>query len=156
MILWFAGLSAVIVWAVFRDPRIDFRFVAAGALVPLAVDAPWGEARYGHTLVAAVGTLVVVVLVTLGRRPIRSRLVMVPVGMLLHLVLGGLFSDPEILWWPLRGADFPDRDLVPGAGVVALREAAGLAAVAWFTARFGLGDRERRRDFLRSGQVQGS
>lgn len=154
MILWFVGPSCLAVWAVFRDPRLDFRFVAAGALLPDAVDAVAGKPEYGHTLVVAAGTLLLVVAATSGRRTARARLVMIPVGMLLHLILAGAFSRPDVFWWPSKGLGFPAGDLVPSAGGIAWRETVGLASCAWFAWRFGLTDRARLRRFVRSGRVE--
>lgn len=153
MVLWYLGLGAVTLWVVFRDPRIDFRVLALGLLSPALIDAAWGEARYAHTLLAPVAALFLVVALTAGRRPARPRLLMVPIGMLLHLVFDGMWTSPEIFWWPALGTDFPQRDLVPGATGLVLREIAGLAALAWFVQRFGLLDPERRRRFVRTGQV---
>lgn len=154
MVLYFVALSSIAVWVVFRDPRVDFRFVAAGSLVPLLVDAPVGERAVGHTLLLAAGALALAVVVTAGRRPARARLVMLPVGMLVHLLLDGVFGDPETLWWPFLGTGFPGEGLVPSPGAVALREGAGLAGAWWFARRFGLGDAARRRRFLRAGRVE--
>ena len=54
MLLWFAGLSFVMVWNVFRDPAIDYRLVMVGALLPDVVDAPFGGPRVMHSVTAAV------------------------------------------------------------------------------------------------------
>lgn len=153
MVLWYLGLGAVAVWLVFRDPRVDFRLLAIGLLSPALIDAPWSEARYAHTLLAPVAVLFLVVALTAGRRPARPRLLMLPIGMLFHLVFDGMWTSPEIFWWPALGTDFPQRDLVPGATALVVREVVGLVAVAWFVRRFGLADGERRRRFARTGQV---
>lgn len=154
MLLYHVALSSVAVWVVFRDPRIDFRFVAVGSLLPLLVDAPIGERSVGHTLLLAAGVLVLVVAVTAGRRPARARLVMLPVGMLLHLVLDGAFGDQETFWWPVLGTELDGDALLPSAAVLALREGVGLLAAGWFVRRFGLADARRRRDFLRAGRIE--
>lgn len=153
MLLWYLGVGAVAVWLVFHDPRVDFRLLAAGLLAPALIDAPWGAARFGHTLLTPVVALFGVVAVTAGRRPARPRLLMIPIGMLLHLVLDGMWTSPEIFWWPTLGADFPDRGLVPDTAALVVRELAGLMATVWFVHRFGLGDVDRRRQFWRTGQV---
>lgn len=153
MFLWYLGLGAVAVWVVFRDPRLDFRLVAAGVLLPALIDAPWGEARFAHTLLAPVAVLFGVVAATAGRRPVRARLLMVPIGMLLHLVFDGMWTAPEIFWWPALGSDFPSRALVPDVTAVVARELVGFGALLWFVRRFGLGDLDRRRRLVRTGRV---
>ena len=64
MLLWFAFGSIFGVWNVFQSPGLDFRLIAVGALLPLALDAPFGAQSYAHTLCSAVvvfvkGTLLV-------------------------------------------------------------------------------------------------
>jgi hypothetical protein len=39
------------------------------------------------------------------------------------------------------------------SGLNLLLEAAGLVALVWFYRRFGLGDRVRRRQFVRTGRL---
>ncbi len=75
MLLWYAGLSVVIVYFVFQSAGVDYRLVAVGSLLP-------------------------------------------------------------------------------AAGIVVLEELAGLAACAWIAVRFGLTDRARRDDFLRTGRLR--
>ena len=91
MFLWFIGTAVVSVWYVFRDPRFDYRFLAVGALLPDVIDLPGGHARWAHSLTVSVGTLLVVMLVTAGRKPIRRLLLALPIGMLMHLVWDGVF-----------------------------------------------------------------
>jgi hypothetical protein len=115
VLLWFVGGAATIVWLVFRDPRFDFRLLAVGALLPDAVDVLLGGARALHSVLAPIAVLVAVMLATLGRRPIRRRLLAVPIGMFLHLVLDGVFRDTRVFWWPLTGLSLPDAPLPSAA-----------------------------------------
>ncbi len=154
MLLWFVAPAVVAVWVVFRDPRADYRFVALGALVPDAVDLPVGHPAFGHTLLAAAGTLAVAVVATVGRRRWRGRLVLLPIGMLFHLVLAGVFSEPDVFWWPFLGTELPELAFRPSAGAVALRELAGLVVAGWFVRRFQLTSRSRLRRFLATGRVE--
>lgn len=121
MILWFAGGACLIVLLVFGDPRIDYRLVALGSLLP---DLPLRLTPL-HSLTAGALVLTVVMLATRRGNPVRRRLLAIPIGMLLHLVLDGAFDD---VWWP-TGGDLPslDRPLV----VVLLQELAGAAALSW-------------------------
>ena len=153
MILWYAGLSLAIVWNVFRDPALDHRLVVAGALLPDAADAGFGRPAYAHTLGAAVVVLVAVMAGTRGRRAARRRLLALPIGMFLHLVLNGIWTRPKVLWWPLFGTAFPAGRLIPPFPLALGGELAGAWALAWFVWRFGLADRQRRREFLRSGRL---
>ena len=111
MLLWFVGGSAAIVWAVFRDTRFDFRLLAIGSLAPDAVDVVLGGARVMHALVAPVAALAVVMAATMGRRPVRRRLLALPIGMFCHLVLDGVFRDTRVFWWPFSGVALPDARL---------------------------------------------
>ena len=152
MLVWFAATAVATVWAVFKDPRFDYRPLIAGALLPDAVDVWFGGAAALHSLVVAVAAMVVVMLATVGRRPVRRTLLAVPIGMLLHLVFDGAFSDPDVFWWPLTGT-FAESEL-PAVGRgwwnLAL-EAAGVVLVGLGVRRFGLGDGRRRRIFLTKG-----
>lgn len=156
MFFWFAGLALVIVWQVFRDSAIDYRLVVVGVLVPDAVDAALGGARVLHTLLASVLILIGVMVGTRGRRGARRRLLALPIGTILHLVLDGVWSSTEIFWWPLFGLSFEhtglpslDRPL----GVVLAQELVGAGAVLWWWRRFQLRDADRRHAFVRTGRV---
>jgi hypothetical protein len=152
--LWFIATAVLTIFFVFRDPRFDYRWLIAGALLPDAVDVWFGGARVLHSLTGAVGSMVLVMLVTAGRRPIRRRLLSLPIGILLHLVFDGAFSSNEVFWWPFMG-DFGDVDLPVvqrGWWNVGL-ELAGAAMIAWAWRWFGLTDPARRRVFVESGQL---
>ena len=104
MFLWFIGTAVVSVWYVFRDPRFDYRLLAVGSILPDVIDLPGGHARWAHSLTVSVGTLVVVMLVTAGRKPIRRLLLALPIGMLMHLVWDGAFASTKVFWWPFTGS----------------------------------------------------
>ena len=156
MLLWFAGGSLVLVWQVFRDPAIDYRLVIAGALTPDAVDVVLGGPRVLHTLVASAVLLVAVMLVTRHRRGIRRRLLALPIGTFLHLVLDAMWARTAVFWWPAFGPSFPGGGL-PSLSrpvlLLALQEVAGAVALAWWWRRFRLGEPERRRQFARTGRL---
>lgn len=154
MFLWYVAGSVLIVWAVFRSHGVDYRLVAAGALLPLVIDAPFGRFAFGHTLLAAVALLAVVMLATIGRpRLLRRRLLCLPIGMFCGLVLAGAWTNTHVLWWPTLGVSFPHGPLLPAWGVVLLEELAGAIAIVWMVDRFGLAHRETRDRFLRTGRL---
>jgi hypothetical protein len=168
--LWFAGMALVMVWAVFKDPAIDYRLVVVGALLPDVVDGlvlgfggGGGSALYFHTLLSGVSLLVVVMLATRGRRGLRRRLLIVPIGALCHLVLDGMWARTATFWWPFFGGRFSGGGSDGGVGglpslsrpaaLVLVQEAVGLAALVWCWRRFGLGSAERRSRFVRTGRL---
>jgi hypothetical protein len=154
MILWFAATAFVTVWAVFKDPAIDYRLVMAGALVPDGVDVGTGGQWLGHTLLLGIVVLAAVMLGTRSRRLLRRRLLAVPIGMLLHLVFDGVWADRTSFWWPAFGTSV-DGELptIERGGVSILLEVAGVVLLVWAWRRFRLGEPERRRYFLRTGRL---
>jgi hypothetical protein len=68
-------------------------------------------------------------------------------------VLAASWAHKELFWWPAFGFDRPDAPLLPPWPVVLIEELLGLAAAWWVYVRFGLADRDRRRDFWRSGRL---
>jgi membrane-bound metal-dependent hydrolase YbcI (DUF457 family) len=156
VLLWFAGASWVIVWQVFQDPAIDYRLIIAGALLPDLVDGPFGGARLLHTLLFSVALLAAVMLATRHRRLLRRRLLALPIGTFIHLILDGMWARTKVFWWPLFGRSFGPGGL-PSFGhpvaVIALEELAGVAALWWCWQRFELRDRVRRAHFMRTGRL---
>jgi hypothetical protein len=130
----------------------------AGVLLPDVVDAFLGGAGPAHSVVTAVLLLVVVMLTTIGRRTLRRRLLALPIGVFLHLVLDGAFANTRIFWWPLSGVGLP-RDRLPSlerGGWDVVLELAGAAILVWAYRRFGLRDPARRRLLLRTGHLDRS
>ena len=132
---------------VFRDPALAYSMVALGALVPDLLDLAAGGVGPGHSVVVGGLALMAVMVGTRGRRRLRRRLLGLPLGFLLHLVLDGAWlAGPERLWWPLGG--WRTLGVVPAAErpvvlLIAL-EVVGLAMglVAW-----------RAIGFARSGRL---
>lgn len=127
MVLWFAALAVLGAWAVLRDARFDYRLIALGAVLPALLDAPFGHRALAHTLLFAVGALVVVMVVTINRRPLRKHLLAIPIGFLARLVLDGVFADQALFWWPAFG-DWGDTPIVPPLPWLVVREAIGVGA----------------------------
>ena len=155
MFLWFIGTAVISVWYVFRDARFDYRLLAVGALLPDAIDLPSGYARWAHSLTATVATLVLVMLGTVGRKPVRRLLLAVPIGMLLHLVWDGVFASTHVLWWPFAGSWGTVRvpSLQRGWLNVAF-ELAGALLLAWMWRQCDLSEPRRRADLIRHGVLR--
>jgi hypothetical protein len=158
MFLWFAGLSFALVWLVFRSPALDYRLVMLGSVLPL-LDGAFGGARLLHTLVVGVAVLLLLVLATRRRRLLRRRLIGLPIGMLMHLVLDGVWTQTAVFWWPFFGWSFggvglPELDR--GLGLTVLFELVGAAALWWCWRTFELGDPDNRALFLRTGHLNRS
>ncbi len=154
MLCWFAGLSLLAVWLVFRSPALDHRVVVAGSVLPLA-EVVLGGPRLLHTLLGAVAALTAVMLATRSRRLLRRRLLGLPIGLFMHLVLDGVWADTRLFWWPAFGSSFGTRPLpeLDRGLVTVLMEAVGVAALVLAWNRFGLADPVRRSSFLRSGRI---
>ena len=154
MLLWYAGMSVLLVANVFRSVGIDYRLIAAGALVPLVVDLPSGHRWVGHTLALPGAVLDLVMVGTIGRRRLlRRRLLCLPIGMLFGLVLSGAWSGGDAFWWPFHGGLGHEALLPPAWGVV-VEEVVGLVACWWVVGQFDLYLPEVRRDFWRTGRLK--
>jgi hypothetical protein len=152
MFLWFIGTAVVSVWYVFRDPRFDYRLLALGALLPDVIDLPGRHARWAHSLTVAVGALIVVMLATAGRKPIRRLLLALPIGMLLHLVWDGTFASTKVFWWPFAGSWGDVRVPTLQRGWLNLAfEGVGALLLAWMWRRCELSKPEHRSALIRSG-----
>jgi membrane-bound metal-dependent hydrolase YbcI (DUF457 family) len=155
MFFWFVGGSWVIVWAALQDPAVDYRLVMLGAILPDVIDAPLGGARVAHTLVFAVGMLLLTMVVTIGRRRLRRRLLGVPIGIFVHLILDGMWTQAHVFWWPLQGRSLTGRlpSLQHPVVLTIAEEVVGVAAIVWCIWRFRLTEVDRRRAFVRTGRI---
>jgi len=154
MFLWFIGTAVLAVAYVFRDPTFDYRLLIVGSVLPLA-DVVTGGAGVLHTLVLSLILMVVVMLSTVGRRPVRKLWLGLPIGTMLHLVFDGAWTTTELFWWPLGGWSFegiPMPESSRGWLNVAF-ELAGLAMVVWIWRRSHLGDAAARQAFVRHGRL---
>ena len=155
MFFWFLGTAVVTVWFVFRDPAFDYRLLLVGAVLPALVDAAFGGARVLHSVTFCVVLLAVLMLATPGRKPIRKMLLGLPIGLLLHLVFTGAWTNATVFWWPFFGWSFDDAPhpiAARGWWNVPL-EAIGLGLCWWVVDRAQLRDPERRAWFRRTGQL---
>jgi membrane-bound metal-dependent hydrolase YbcI (DUF457 family) len=111
MFFWFVGTAVASVWYVFHDPKFAFRLVVAGALAPDVIEVFLGHAGPLHSVVTMVAIMAAVMLITYGRKKSRSKMLAVVIGMFLHLVFDGAFTNTKMFWWPISGLQFGDYAL---------------------------------------------
>jgi hypothetical protein len=157
MLLWFFATSVTAVSFVFHDPRIDYRVVMLGSIIPDVVDVGFGGARVGHSLSFAAVVLLIVVVATTNRSGERRRWLALPIGMFFHLVFDGAWVNTKSFWWPFSGSWGDGRlPSVERGFWSAGMEVAGAVILAWDWYRFGLNDPGRRTEFLRTGRLDAS
>lgn len=152
MILWFAACAVMGAWSVLRDQSFDYRLIAVGALLPDLIDVGFGHRALAHTLAFAVGGLALVMAVTVNRRPVRKKLIALPIGLLAHLVLDFVFAQQRLFWWPFFGS-WRSYAVFPSPIVLVVRELIGVVVAVQIVRRFGLADKDRRAEFLRTGRI---
>ena len=160
MFFWFIATSIWSVWFVFRDPKFDYRLLAIAALIPDLADGllrAFGMTQsVMHSVVTSIAVLFAIMIATAGRRPIRQRLLAIPIGLFMHLIYDGAFAATKTFWWPLTGTVVDDKSLPSiERGLVNLPlELFGIIAciVAW--RYFSLFDTHRRQTFLKTGSLQ--
>ncbi len=148
--------------------KIDIRALVVGALLPDIIDKPIGHwllagrldngRIFGHTL------LLLLVMAFIGWLVFKRRGSMfvfaISFGVVAHLVLDGMWQNPQTLFWPLLGIAFPKGE--PGnwlAGIIRsltqpdvyTTEIIGLAICCAFG--FWLIRKRAVFRFLRSGKV---
>ena len=164
------GVAAVIVYVTLGRSRIDYRWILAGAVVPDVIDGIASLTVYegdsgrgvAHSIAAVVFVAVVILLGTRGTT--RIAVFGLAVGWLLHLVADGMWSAPETFLWPAFGTGFASAPAEPYSWDLFLHpaahlgtwgaEALGLLALVYLGAAFELGDKDRRRRFLRDGLLR--
>lgn len=171
MLFWHLGAAVWLFRWIFRDPKVDVRFLLLGAILPDLIDLPIGTLiladRYStgelwaHSLI--VPTLYMVIVLLLTRRGRRRRAWMaLGVGWLFHLLLDGMWVYQEVFLWPFFGWEFPAgaAPYWPLAWERALsdpwrwvKEAIGLAYLIWLWLALGLSDKDRRQTVLESGRL---
>ncbi len=170
MLFWHLGANLWLFRWIFRDPKVDVRFLLFGALLPDLIDMPLGTLvladRYStselwaHSL--TLPTLYMIGVLLLTRRGRRRRAFMaVGVGWLFHLLLDGMWTNQEVMFWPLFG-DIPSGEspFWPGAWERALsdpwrwlRDALGMVYLVWLWIGLGLNRSEMRRQVWETGRL---
>ena len=170
MLFWHVGATLWLFRWIFRDPKVDVRFLVAGAILPDLIDLTVGTGLLGdrystgelwfHSLLLPVIYMTGVVIFTRrGRR--RRAFMAVGIGWLFHLLLDGMWASQEVFLWPFFGAIPPgEAPFWPLAWERALsdpwrwvKEAVGLAYLIWMWLALGLGERERRLGVVRTGRL---
>jgi inner membrane protein len=173
MLFWHLGASLWLFRWIFRDPKVDVRFLLLGAILPDLIDLPIGTLfladRYStgelwfHSLVLpSIYMALVLVLTRRGQR--RRAWMALGIGWLLHLVLDATWVNQEVFLWPLFGLEIPASaaPFWPLAWERALsdpwrwlQEVAGLAYMIWLWLALGFNMPERRRSLWTNGRLPG-
>lgn len=171
MLFWHLGASLWLFRWVFKDPKVDVRYLLIGAILADLIDMPIGTALladrfstgelWSHSLI--VPTLYMVfVLVATRRGRVRRAWMALGVGWLFHLLLDGMWVDREVFLWPLFGWRIPmgaapywalawERALSdPWRWVL---ETIGLGYLAWLWVRLGLSRPSRRKALFDTGRL---
>ncbi len=138
---------------------MDHRLIIVGALLPDLIDSVKGKQWIAHTLLFPVGILFIVMLITIGRRASRRRLLALPIGLFWHLIFDASWTNPNIFWWPVAGVSFGDSGILlaeGSLGKIILLELSGVLSLMWLFKRFGLSDAQRRKKFVRTGRIDRS
>jgi hypothetical protein len=171
MFFWHVGATLWLFRWIFRDPKVDIRFLLLGAVLGDLIDLPVGTLiladRYStgelwfHSLILP--TIYLVTVLVLTRRGRRRRAWMaLGIGWLLHLLLDGMWVSQEVFLWPFFGFDIPpgEAPFWPLAWERALSdpwrwvcEALGVAYLVWLWFALNLSDPFRRRTTLHSGRL---
>ncbi len=139
---------------VFRDPGFDNRLLLVGSVLPI-VEIVFGGARALHSINVSIVLLAVVMLAT-SRGSARRRTVLgLPIGLFLHLVFDAAWNDTDTFWWPFTGFGFSDDGSpILDRGIISVvLEVLGVAGAIVLWRMNQLGDAERRRAFVRDGQL---
>lgn len=111
MLFWHLGSITFLFRWIFRDPKVDMRFLAAGVVLPDLIDlgvativGSSASQFWGHSLV--VPSLVGIVVLAATRRGRRRRGWMaLVVAWLLHLLIDRMWLDATVFLWPVFGWD---------------------------------------------------
>ncbi len=145
---------------IFKDDMdFDIRLLVIGAMLPDIIDKPLGHLIlpenngriFAHTLLFAIALLISAV--------VWRKLTPLSLGVSGHLLLDGMFLEPESALWPFFGG-FPstDYDVINWIYAyldpyVIAEEAAGLLMIAFIVWRFRLFEWRNFKELLRSGRT---
>ena len=171
MLFWHVGATIAVTRYAFRDETMDLRFLALGAILPDLIDSPIGLAYWAqfqsvrlgaHSLMFATVLLGAVMAATRRGRP-RKRWMPLAIGVLLHLVLDGMWRSPSTLWWPFLGWEFDATSFATAGAYLEwllsdvrtwALEAVGLVYLVILAYRSDLGDPDARKLLITTGRVR--
>lgn len=171
MLFWHLGASLWLFRWIFKDPKVDVRFLLIGAILPDLIDMPigtmifsdryaTGELWFHSLLVPTVYMIIVLAVTRRGRR--RRAWMALGVGWLFHLVLDGMWTEQIVFGWPVFGWDIPPGQTpfwqLAWERAVSdpwrwLKEGVGLGYLIWLWLATGMNDRVRRSLMWRSGRI---
>lgn len=173
MLFWHFGAALWLFRWIFRDPKVDVRFLLIGAILPDLIDLPIGTLiladRYStgelwsHSLVVPTIYMIIVILATRRGRQRRAWMAL-GVGWLFHLVIDAMWVNQEVFLWPFFGWEIPpgEAPFWPLAWERALSdpwrwitEAIGLGYLVWLWIALGLSDAGRRQTIRETGRLPG-
>jgi hypothetical protein len=141
------------------EKPLDYRFAALGALVPDLIDKPLERLgiagvpdghTFAHTLLFS--SLLIASGLVVARRKRDTRLLLLGLGALSHLLVDPVIVYPRTLLWPLFGLDFGRSAGIPREYLIifdAMLVAAGLAVL-----RRSPRLRDRLELFIRTGALR--
>lgn len=173
MLFWRLGAITWLFRWVFRDPKVDMRFLLFGAVIADLIDMPIGtvflEGRYAtgelwaHSLLLP-SIYMSAVLIATRRGRQRRAFMAVGVAWLFHLLLDGMWTEPDVFLWPFFGWEIPpgQSPYWPLAWERALNdpwrwvlEIIGLSYLIWLWFAQGLNVPERRKGTMETGRLPG-
>ncbi len=171
MLFWHLGATLWLFRWIFRDPKVDVRFLLLGAILPDLIDLPVGTLifadRYStgelwfHSLLLPTLYMGIVLLVTRRGRTRRAWMAL-GIGWLFHLLLDGMWMSQSVFLWPLFGWQIPAgaSPFWPMAWERAMSdpwrwiaEAVGLSYLIWLWVKLGLSSGDRRRATFETGRL---
>lgn len=171
MLFWHLGATLWLFRWIFRDPKVDVRFLLLGAILPDLVDLPvgtliladrysTGELWFHSLLVPTLYMSVVLVATRRGRR--RRAWMALGIGWLLHLLVDGMWTSQEVFLWPFFGFEIPSGE-APFWALAWDRawsdpwrwatEAVGFGYLMWLWSALGMSSRDRRQTTLETGRL---
>lgn len=123
-----AGTSESIPWqasqegVLSRQRVFGYKFVILGALLPDIIDKPIGVVFFssqgrliGHTILFSLVLICIGLYLSYAHR--MSSVLIVAVCSMGHLVLDGMWANPEVLFWPVHGWSLVEYELANWAAL---------------------------------------
>lgn len=169
MVAWHLAAVLFLFRWIFRDPKVDVRFLAVGVLLPDLVDLSTvtlvgGESGelWGHSLIVPTVLGMGVLIGTRRGRRRRAWMALV-VAWLFHLLIDRMWLTEAVFLWPLFGWDLLGEGSVsfwPAAWNRAtadpwrwILEILGIGYLAWVAVASGLTSRSGRAELVQTGRL---